>query len=106
MSRETMANYWIQKGFNSEAVSIFYFEDKRTPEMTKIINNCRNTEEALLKITKELEQQMKNNTNEYTQIELFDESHNIFEVIEQAAKEQKPRVIKQFPNIIICTIKR
>jgi len=55
MSRETMANYWIQKGFNSEAVAIFYFENKRTPEMTKIINNCRNTEEALLKITEKME---------------------------------------------------
>lgn len=48
----------------------------------------------------------KNNTNEHTQIELFDESMNIFEVIEQAAKEQKTQVVKQFPNIIICTIKR
>lgn len=49
---------------------------------------------------------MKNNTNEHTQLELFDESHNIFEVIEQAAKEQKTQVVKQFPNIIICKIKR
>ena len=55
MSRESMANYWILKGFNSEAVAIFYFEEKRTPEMTKIINNCRNTEEALLKITEKME---------------------------------------------------
>lgn len=54
MSRETMSNYWIQKGFNSEAVAIFYFENKRL-EMTKIINNCRNTEEALLKITEKME---------------------------------------------------
>ena len=53
MSRESMANYWIQKGFNKEAVAIFFYE--RTPEMTKIINNCRNTEEALLKITKKTE---------------------------------------------------
>lgn len=49
MSRESMVNYWIQKGFNKEAVEIFFYE--RTSEMTKIINNCRNTEEALLKIT-------------------------------------------------------
>ena len=30
----------------------------------------------------------KDNTNEHTQFELFDESHNIFEVIEQAEKTQ------------------
>ena len=57
MSRESMADYWIQKGFNIEAVAIFFYENKRTPEMTKIINNCRNTEEALLKITKKTEAQ-------------------------------------------------
>jgi hypothetical protein len=57
MSRESMVNYWIQKGFNNEAVAIFFYENKRTSEMTKIINNCRNTEEALLKITKKTEAQ-------------------------------------------------
>ena len=49
-----MADYWIEKGFDSKAVSIFFFEENRTPEMTKIINNCRNTEEALLKITQKI----------------------------------------------------
>jgi hypothetical protein len=54
MSRETMSSYWTQKGFDNKAVSIFFFENNRTPEMTKIINNCRNTEEALIKITQKI----------------------------------------------------
>lgn len=56
----------------------------------------------------------KNNTNEHTQIELFDESHNIFEVIDQAAadkamerKQKEQEVFKRlYPNIIICKVKR
>ena len=82
MSRETMANYWIQKGFNSEAVAIFYFEDKRTPEITKMINNCRNTEEALLKITKELEKQAE-----------LSEVHSVINILKQG-------------NRIICYVRR
>lgn len=57
----------------------------------------------------------KNNTADFTQFELFDETVTVFEIVENAIKEQvqeqpktenKAELKKQFPNIIICGIKR
>jgi hypothetical protein len=57
----------------------------------------------------------KNNSADFTQFELFDETVTVFEIVENAIKEQvqeqpktenKVELKKQFPNIIICGIKR
>lgn len=57
----------------------------------------------------------KNNTADFIQFELFDETVTVFEIVENAIKEQvqeqpktenKAELKKQFPNIIICGIKR
>ena len=56
----------------------------------------------------------KNNSADFTQFELFDETVTVFEIVENAIKEQvqeqpktenKVELKKQFPNIIICKIK-
>jgi len=54
----------------------------------------------------------KNNTNEHTQIELFDESYNVFEVIEHCEKQAELSEVHSVINIlkqgnrIVCYVRR
>ena len=66
------------------------------------------------KLYKRGQKMKKNNTADFTQFELFDETVTVFEIVENAIKEQvqeqpktenKVELKKQFPNIIICKIK-
>lgn len=51
-ARKRMVRYWIDKGFSEKIVNIFY--GSRTPEQHEIIINCRNTEEALKKLSSKI----------------------------------------------------
>lgn len=51
-ARKERIKYWINKGFSEKIVNIFY--GSRTPEQHEIIINCRNTEEALKKLSEKI----------------------------------------------------